>query len=238
MRRYSRWAAFLLAAGAAMPLLAADKPTDQKTDKKPDSRKTEAAKHVNTDKSLKAGQLTGKIVSVIESKKALRLQISLQYSQINPGAVQSMQQANLQLMQARLNHDLNGMLAAQSSLMQNQANMYTLKTITQDVELQTIDDVVVRLANPPPQFDDRGKVRKPTAKELRELRGDPKLPGYRGAFSDLAVEQVVTVTLVKKKGDVPRPRPRGKDADSVPNLENLPQVSMIYVIADPGAGGR
>ncbi|HWG46263.1 MAG TPA: hypothetical protein VN688_26110 [Gemmataceae bacterium] len=101
------------------------------------------------------------------------------------------------------------------------------------VEWQAIDDVKVRMLNPPPQFDDKGRIKRYTRKELRELKGEDKSPGYPAEFSDLKPEQYVQVTLVKKKG-APRVTPkRGKDAD--PDLlgDNLPRMSLIMIVAQP-----
>src|SRR5262249_19749027 len=55
-----------------------------------------------------------------------------------------------------------------------------------DYELDQTGDMVVRLLNPPVQYDDKGFPKKYTAAELKELKGDnPKLPGYQGDTSDL-----------------------------------------------------
>jgi hypothetical protein len=71
----------------------------------------------------------------------------------------------------------------------------------QNLKIMTIDDVKVRTINPPVQYDDKGKKKVYTAKEKKELKGDPKLPGYTAGFEDLKVNQVVEVTLVRKKTD-------------------------------------
>jgi hypothetical protein len=112
---------------------------------------------------------------------------------------------------------------------------YNLKVGTKDIELSTIEDVKVRLRHPPPKFDDKGKLAKYTAKELQDLKGKENLPGYSGQFSDIASDQVVTLTLVRKKGEPVRPaaRPRGKDADADLLTDNLPQVSAVMVEFDP-----
>jgi hypothetical protein len=65
----------------------------------------------------------------------------------------------------------------------------------------TIDDVKVRTKNPPVAYDDKGNKKKYTAKELKELKGDSKLPGYSAEFNDLKQNQVVEVSLVRKKSD-------------------------------------
>jgi len=61
------------------------------------------------------------------------------------------------------------------------------------------DDVKIRLLNPPEAFDDKGRAKKYTPKELKELKGDDlKTPGYPGDFSDLVNDLIVNVTLMQK----------------------------------------
>src|SRR5262249_16840460 len=58
---------------------------------------------------------------------------------------------------------------------------------------------------PPLMFDDKGKPRKPTAEELKKLKGtDPKLKGYKAELGDLKAGQVVVVTLAKAKASAPK----------------------------------
>jgi hypothetical protein len=191
MRQIPRIAAFFLALGIVLPVLAAD-------EKKPDAKK-DLDKTANAAKWVKQGEIVGKIVAVYEGKKALRLQVQ----------------------EPTLNAQLQVTMQAK------------------DYELQTTEDLKVRLSRPPAQFDDKGKVKKYTAKELREMRGpDHKLPGYTGEFSDLQTEQVVQVTLVRPKGEKPvRPvaKPKKKDSDADWGKNDLPLVSMIVVVADPTA---
>jgi hypothetical protein len=232
------------------------KPDPKPDDKKPDPKKTpeksppaakpspgkvdlskDLDKNVNSEKTIKAGHLTGKVLAIIESKKSLRLQVTLQVPKLNAGALNGLQQAQVNLQVAMARNDVGGVINARNSIAQHQANLYHFQTVTKEVELQTTDDVKVRLAYPPAQFDDKGKPKKYTAKELKELKGpDPRLPGYNGEFSDLQQEQTVTVTLVKKK-DAPRPaaKPKGKEADVDLLQGHLPQVSLILVVFDPNA---
>jgi hypothetical protein len=95
-----------------------------------------------------------------------------------------------------------------------------------DSELQSIDDVKVRSVYPPMQFDEKGRARKPTAKELKELRGTDKLPGYQAEFSDLKMEQIVDVTLVTKK----RP-PRTLPKKGTLGEEYTPKMSVIIILS-------
>jgi len=68
-------------------------------------------------------------------------------------------------------------------------------------KVMTIDDVKVRTKNPPVAYDDKGNKKKYTPKELKELKGDSKLPGYTAGFEDLKTNQIVEITLVRKKSD-------------------------------------
>jgi hypothetical protein len=237
-----RAAAVLLFGCLALPAFAADK---DKAKDKADAKK-DADKGVTSEKMYRAGQLTGKVLTVVESKKSIRLQVTLQYPKLNTGALNSLIQAQNSMQQAAYNRDPNGraqgMYNAQMQMLRAQATLYQMQSMTKDVELQTAEDVKVRLAQPPQTFDDKGKVKRYTAKELKELRGpDPKVPGYNAEFSDLREGQVVNVTLVKKKGapvKLPPRRPvkdpkdaKGIDADLL--LENLPQISMILIVVDP-----
>ena len=242
MRYLPRAAAVVLLGCLAMPAVGADK---DKADAKADAKK-DADKSVTTEKMYRAGQLAGKVLTVVESKKSLRLQVTLQYPKLNPGALNSLIQAQNSMQQAAYNRDANaraqGILNAQRQMVQAQATLYQMQSMTKDVELQTTEDVKVRLAHPPEAFDDKGKVKKYTAKELKELKGpDPKLPGYTAEFSDLREGQIVTVHLVKKKDAPAKLPPRkpikdpkdAKDIDADLLLENLPQISMILIVAEP-----
>jgi hypothetical protein len=62
------------------------------------------------------------------------------------------------------------------------------------------DDLVVRRLHPLPMFDEKGKPKRPTAEELRKMKGtDPKLKGYMAERADLKPGQVVVVTLARAK---------------------------------------
>jgi hypothetical protein len=78
---------------------------------------------------------------------------------------------------------------------------FHLQVGRQDVKVMSTDDVKVRTKNPPVAYDDKGNKKKYTPKELKELKGDSKLPGYSAEFSDLKQNQIVEVSLVRKKGD-------------------------------------
>jgi hypothetical protein len=102
-----------------------------------------------------------------------------------------------------------------------------------NVQLEAAEDVVVRLAKPPLQFDEKGKPKPYTADELRELRGkDPSLPGYASDFGSLKPGSVVRLRLEQAKSG-------GKDAEPPrePGAGRGPVVTMIYVLVEGDLSG-
>lgn len=196
-----------------------------------------------TEKQIKLGQIVGKVEAVYEAKKTLRLTITYQVPKLNQSAVNGYAQAQLQAQQALAKRppDYNAYRTATAQMAQHQANLYTVETKTQPMEIGTTDEVMVRAAKPPEQFDDKGKIKKLTKKELEEAKGDPKLPGYKAEFSDIQVESIVQVTLVKKK-DAPKVPLKGgkKDKDAEAELlgDNMPQASSILILRDPPMTGK
>lgn len=193
----------------------------------------------NSEKMIAAGMVVGKITNVYEGQKKLRIQIAMTVPKFNQGAANALAQAQLRYQQAMAKRpvDINGMNAAQLDMARQQAMLYTLERKTQDIDVQTTDEVVVRSENPPEQFDDKGKLKKYTKKELDELRGDnKKLPGYKAEFSDLQTDFIVKIQLVKKK-DAPKPMPKPKDKDADLNVlaDNEPLASMIVILLNPNA---
>jgi len=188
---------------------------------------------------VKVTTVTGKVMAVYEDKRKLRVQIAV--PKLDVGQVQALANAKQAMATAR---DVNAVRQASMQMQQAQARLYT--TENKDVEVQAIDDVVVRLSRPKPDFDDKGRVKKLTKEELKEAKGDSKLPGYKAEFGDVQTEQIVQITVVRKKGAAAAHKPKattpkkvkgkGKDADTDFDAlaeETTPQVSMIMVLAQP-----
>jgi len=118
----------------------------------------------------------------------------------------------------------------------------TVQNVNKDVELRVRDDVLVRTARPKDVFDEKGRIKRLTRAELKELKGDPKLPGYKAEYGDLATGQVIEVTLVGKKAAAVKPKltRRKKDKEDIDGPDtlgdNLPQVSRIIILAEPLPG--
>jgi hypothetical protein len=225
MRRVLCGAAVFVLGLAVLPAFADDKKADADKKDAPDAKKDV----VNKD-SMKAGELVGKLTNVDETKKAIRLQVTIEYTELNGGEANALAQEERNLAIAQAKRDVNGIVSAERNIAIHTAKLYDVKQKTKDLDLQTIDDVKVRLTNPPPQYDAKGNIKKPTAAELKELKGpDTSLPGYQAEFANLHNEQYVKITLVKKK-DAPK-HPKPKDFDPA-DLDNLPQISMIEILGE------
>jgi hypothetical protein len=111
---------------------------------------------------------------------------------------------------------------------------------TRDVEFHALDEVKIRSKNPPLEFDEKGRPRKYTYRELKELKGpDSKLPGYQADFDSLKPGQDVQITLAKRK-------PIGKSAQLKKSDEDYtaqekakikpsdkPEVMMVLILREP-----
>jgi hypothetical protein len=105
------------------------------------------------------------------------------------------------------------------------------------MQLQFADNMEVRWAQPPAQFDNKGKPIKPTPKMLKDLKGpDPKKVGYTAALEDLREGQLVVVYLVAapKPAATPKPAaPKTKPPARVPQMpEAPPKVGMILIVQE------
>ncbi len=106
-----------------------------------------------------------------------------------------------------------------------------LKTKDHEVKAILTDDVKIRVLNPPPLYDDKGRMKRYTAKELKELKGeDTKTPGYPADSADLQPRARIQVDLVLKKEDYARLKSRKKSEEPLPEVLS---TNLIIVVAPP-----
>ncbi len=99
-----------------------------------------------------------------------------------------------------------------------------------DVKALLTDDVKIRVLNPPPKFDDKGRLKKYTAKELIELKGEDKRTlGYPGDTEGLQPNAMVKVELVRTKEDYAKLKRNKKDDPA----NELASTNLIIVISPP-----
>ena len=72
-------------------------------------------------------------------------------------------------------------------LAQRTSNVYVNKPL----EVKGVDGIKVRLMTPPQTYDDTGRLKKWTQKELIALRGKTSLPGYPGELEHVHKDQYV-----------------------------------------------
>jgi hypothetical protein len=231
---------------------------------------------------LTAGEFEGTLKRVPGTDRLFTVTVSVPSLSVNPNAVRNLvalglnnahiqrqYQHVLQLEQqvATSKHPAqkmvqlqNAIIALQSSLanlrgaaLVNQAHAVKVHTVTQDIVFQAAEDVKVRTLSLPEAFDEKGKVRKHTAEELKAAKGkDTNLPGYESSLEALAHGQVIKVTLVprrtskagttekntkpdgnKDKDDDAAEKKGGKKgaAPGIEDSEKKMQVKMIVIIS-------
>jgi hypothetical protein len=223
MPRTLRWAGLFLALASGLPAAAADKQPPVAADKK------EAAA-----KMIAAGEVTGRVVNVEQTKKSFTLEVSVTYQVPNPGAMANLANIRYQMATAR---DINTIRNLQLQLIQAQAQMVQVRRENHNVDIDASDEVKVRLKDPPVTFDDKGNPKKYSQKELKELKGDPKLPGYAGDFDSLHQDQIVQVQLSKVKETPKKGGKDNKDADLL-NESSKPVATTIMILAEPAANNK
>jgi hypothetical protein len=225
MQRRNLFGVAALGLALAMPVGAADK-------EKPDPADKAA------DKMVTAGQVTGHLKADGGSQKYITVTVNLSYAVPNPqGALQSIQrqqqllQYQREVMAARTPQQRQqALIQLYRSLALGQQNSVRVQQMNKDLDFQAADDMKVRIMYPPPAFDEKGNLKKYTAKELRELKGsDSTLPGYAAEMDALKTGQIVTVYLAKQ---TPKKK---KDKDDLE--DDKPSIKMIVIQAEPKEKG-
>lgn len=112
------------------------------------------------------------------------------------------------------------------------------KTIKYEVEFQASSKAKVRTLVLPEQFDDKGKPKKYTAKQLAELKGkDTHLPGYESSLEKLESGQVVRVTLRPAPPPPAKAKAKDKDAAEAAAKDEKKMQATLIVILKEGDGG-
>jgi hypothetical protein len=119
-----------------------------------------------------------------------------------------------------------------------QAGLVKLQPL--DVQLRAADNIRVRTAFPPFDYDEKGRPKVYTRKELKEMKGPENLPGFTAEYEALRAGQMVQVFLVKNQpdpgGKKGKARPKAKiNLDDDPELarERRLEVIMIVILAEP-----
>src|SRR5690348_16896324 len=147
MRRSLILAGLVAALALALPAAAVAQKTTKPADKKtPGAPKTETK-----EQKLAGGKFTGTVVSVEGSQKTLTVQMTLQVPVVNRDEVNAVQAWQVELAKAK---DVNRAAECQRNIAYHSQRVYSFQEKKENVDLQTIENVKVRTANPPTAFDD------------------------------------------------------------------------------------
>jgi len=213
-----------------------------------DDKKKDDAKKAEEEKFVSLGHLDGILKKSGGSGAGITVSVELILPDPNAQIAQLQQQIALaQAMTIRNPLQRQQQLVSIMQQMRNGQNAFIRKTV--DVDVEPLDDMIVRTMFLPEQFDDKGKPRKYTSKELKELRGpDSTLPGYTADNDSLKNGDLVTVYLVRKKHApeikaAPKDKEKkdkdkdkekkDKDNEKLWDEENKPKVRMIVLRAEP-----
>jgi hypothetical protein len=214
---------------------------------------------LDSDK-LTPGEFTGTLVNTPDSERKFTVNVTYQKLQLKPGQNLGRSNQNLQQQYNRIVQLQNQVMhpnrrqnpAAAMQQLQNaivqlqiqsagaQANKFQVVKATQKVNFHASENLKVRIKDLPKQFDEKGKIKRYSQKELSERKGkDKSLPGFESSPEALRVGQVVQVTLrpikkpkaaladrVEEKG-----KAKGKVKEKDPSERKL-QVSLIVILKD------
>jgi hypothetical protein len=220
MLRNLRWAGPFLTLALLGTAVAADK---KDSEKPPTKEKVE--------KMVASGKFVGKLTQVENSGKDFTVQV--EYLEPDPAKLQALDQfiaqKTLEIRAASIRDRAARAQQFQAELARRQLDVY--KKAHKDIKLEAADNIKVRVKYLPVEYDEKGKVKKYTPKELADLKGpDKKLPGYTADLDNLGKGQLVEVYIPKPKKDTTRAKERDKDKDLPP--ERLKAV-MIVILAEP-----
>lgn len=113
---------------------------------------------------------------------------------------------------------------------------YKVDVVKREIEFQASEKAKVRTMTLPEQFDEKGNLKKFTAKELAELRGkDTTLPGYESAMEKLEAGQKIRVTLTPAPANAAA---KNKDQDEDAKADKRMQVKLIVIVAESTGDGK
>src|SRR5262249_34573875 len=106
-----------------------------------------------------------------------------------------------------------------------------------NLDIDAPDDGRGRLKDPPATFDGKGNPKKNTPKELKGLKGDPKLPGYAGDIDRLHQD---TIHHGRLSHGQEAPKKGGKDNKDAALLSesSKPVATTIMILAEPAANNK
>lgn len=215
-----------------------NKDPEKKTAEKKTAEKDEKKKKAEEERVVYGQTVVTKIVSM---RPESAHEFSVEMKQLDPERVAAFQLwAQQQQFNLSRNPNPQALIQFQIQMQQKQAtDIYSNKV----VDVRAVDGIKVRSMYPPQVFDDRGNVKKWTAKELAKLKGTSKLKGYPSDMDALKIGQIVELYFAKTTPPVKTAAAglKGKalakkkiDDDDDPAVAKMqPEVVMIVILAEP-----
>jgi cell division septation protein DedD len=176
--------------------LAQDKKSDPDKAMPKDDKNKPKDKKEAVEKMHIAGEVTGKLTVWGSSDKGFTVQVPVVYYVLNEGEYRAVLQSQIDLAKAR---SLQDVVNAKNAMADHQSRLYMEKKENVNIDFVPSAEMKVRILHPV-EYDDKGKPKKLTAKELAERKGpDKKLPGYTADPSDVKQDMIVKVYIEKKK---------------------------------------
>ncbi len=142
---------------------------------------------------------------------------------------------NAQMLQYLANKDRNNAINTQQAIAQTniqiaqtKAKLFKPKELSKDYDLRAAENIKVRSKFPPTEYDDKGNLKRWTAKELKALKGNSKLPGYPAEYDALRPGQLVQTYLAKVSKEK---TPKGLKTEE-PMEGTRPEVVMIVIVQE------
>jgi hypothetical protein len=226
MRRILPCVGLALALAFVPVTLAQEKKPDPDKAMPKDEKNLPKDKTAAVEKMHVGGQISGKLIQWGSSDKGFTVQVPVTYYVLDKAQYDAMLQEEINLARAK---NPTEAFNARKAILEHRAKLYSPKTENINIDFAPAAEMKVRTLQPM-AYDDKGKPKKLTKKELDELKGpDKKLPGYTADASDVKQDMIVTVYIEKKKPAKTNP----KDEKGV--LEK-PEALMLVIVTDPAAG--
>lgn len=200
--------------GATLLLMAAALHAADNKNNKPGSKEP-----IDAAKSLAPGDLKGTVVSNNGSTLVLSIEIETLEPQKQNGRNNNNNNSQVQRQQRELREAQQRLARARNPQEQMRAYQQLLREMQQNnrpnrngqtpfrvvktsirYEIDLDDSVVYRTTNLPQTFDEKGELKKPTAEEIKKLKGDnPRLPGYTASAKQAGAGAEVQVHLARNR---------------------------------------
>jgi hypothetical protein len=212
-------------------LLAASTATAQKKDSDKEKPQTK-------EKIASSGKFVAKLISAENTTRNFTVQVEFYEPDQNKVLANSQYDAQRRIEMAAIRNNpaekQKQFVAHLYEMKKRERDMY--KKSAKNYDLVGEEEIKVRTMVLPINYDEKGKPKKYTKKELAEMKGpNKKLPGYTAEFDSLHKDQKVRVYLAKQKKKT-RPKNKDKEKDKEKDKDSLDDrlpVVMVVILEEP-----